>query len=103
MAAVSSKNKLKMGSAGRYYGTYLIYDVANSYLTALHAKIPPVAVTQTNPPVHVQNPRKSILYRLLFTKMFIHLLKRIIRKCDVCSFNVFKFMHKKHLRDKIRS
>ncbi|KAG7190428.1 hypothetical protein KM043_006534 [Ampulex compressa] len=62
MALVPSKNKLKMGSAGRYYGAYLIYDVANSCLAALHAKMPPsVVVTRTNPPspVHVQNPRKD--------------------------------------------
>lgn len=55
------KNKLKIGSAGRYYSAYLIYDVANSCLAALHAKMPPpVVVTRTNPPspVHVQNPRK---------------------------------------------
>lgn len=68
MAVAPSKNKLKMGSAGRYYGAYLIYDVANSCLAALHAKMPPpVVVTRTNPPspVHVQNPRKfssSFLY-----------------------------------------
>lgn len=61
MAVAPGKNKLKMGSAGRYYGAYLIYDVANSCLAALHAKMPPpVVVTRTNPPspVHVQNPRK---------------------------------------------
>lgn len=54
------KNKLKIGSAGRYYSAYLIYDVANSCLAALHAKMPPpVVVTRTNPPspVHVQNPQ----------------------------------------------
>lgn len=68
MAVAPGKNKLKMGSAGRYYGAYLIYDVANSCLAALHAKMPPpVVVTRTNPPspVHVQNPRKfssSFLY-----------------------------------------
>ncbi|KYM99058.1 hypothetical protein ALC62_10172 [Cyphomyrmex costatus] len=59
MAVAPGKNKLKMGSAGRYYGAYLIYDVANSCLAALHAKMPPpVVVTRTNPPspVHVQNP-----------------------------------------------
>ena len=72
MAGVSSKNKLKMGSAGRYYGAYLIYDVANSCLASLHAKIPPVPVTRTSPPspVHVQNPRKSILYLLLSSSLF---------------------------------
>lgn len=61
MAVVPGKNKLKMGSAGRYYSAYLIYDVANSCLAALHAKMPPpVVVTRTNPPspMHVQNPRK---------------------------------------------
>lgn len=61
MAVVPSKNKLKMGSAGRYYGAYLIYDVANSCLATLHAKMPsPLDVTRANPPspVHVQNPRK---------------------------------------------
>lgn len=50
-----------MGSAGRYYGAYLIYDVANSCLATLHAKMPsPLDVTRANPPspVHVQNPRK---------------------------------------------
>jgi len=68
MAVATGKNKLKMGSAGRYYGTCLIYDVANSCLAALHAKMPPpVVVTRTNPPspMHVQNPRKfssSFLY-----------------------------------------
>lgn len=68
MAVAPGKNKLKMGSASRYYGAYLIYDVANSCLAALHAKMPPpVVVTRTNPPspVHVQNPRKfssSFLY-----------------------------------------
>lgn len=72
MAGVSSKNKLKMGNAGRYYGAYLIYDVANSCLASLHAKIPPVAVTRTSPPspVHVQNPRKFILYFLLSSSLF---------------------------------
>ncbi|XP_024940607.1 nucleolysin TIAR isoform X2 [Cephus cinctus] len=61
MAVAPGKNKLKMGSGGRYYGAYLIYDVANSYLAALHGKMPPaVAVTQPSvvpSPVHVQNPQ----------------------------------------------
>lgn len=50
-----------MGSAGRYYGAYLIYDVANSCLATLHAKMPSsLDVTRANlpSPVHVQNPRK---------------------------------------------
>ncbi|KAF7409851.1 hypothetical protein HZH68_004232 [Vespula germanica] len=62
MAVVPSKNKLKMGSAGRYYGAYLIYDVANSCLATLHAKMPsPLDVTRANPPspVHVQNPHET--------------------------------------------
>ncbi|XP_047346219.1 nucleolysin TIAR-like isoform X6 [Vespa velutina] len=60
MAVVPSKNKLKMGSAGRYYGAYLIYDVANSCLATLHAKMPSsLDVTRANlpSPVHVQNPQ----------------------------------------------
>ncbi|EGI69040.1 hypothetical protein G5I_02208 [Acromyrmex echinatior] len=68
MAVAPGKNKLKMGSAGRYYGAYLIYDVANSCLAALHAKMPPpVVVTRTNPPspVHVQNPLGEALYGIL--------------------------------------
>ncbi|KOC70491.1 hypothetical protein WH47_00636 [Habropoda laboriosa] len=70
MAAVPGKNKLKMGSASRYYSAYLIYDVANSCLAALHAKMPPpVVVTRTNPPspVHVQNPRKFSSLCFLFS------------------------------------
>lgn len=70
MAVVPGKNKLKMGSAGRYYSAYLIYDVANSCLAALHAKMPPpVVVTRTNPPspVHVQNPRKFSSFSVLFS------------------------------------
>lgn len=61
-----------MGSAGRYYGTYLIYDVANSCLAALHAKMPPpVVVTRTNPPspVHVQNPRKFSSFLSMFLRL----------------------------------
>ena len=57
----SSKNKLKMGNASRYYGSYLVYDAANSCLAALHARIASPVVTRTNPssPVRVQNSRKS--------------------------------------------
>ncbi|KOX76168.1 hypothetical protein WN51_11908 [Melipona quadrifasciata] len=63
MAAVpihSSKNKLKMGNASRYYGAYLVYDAANSSLAALHARMPSPVVAQTNPssPMRVQNSRK---------------------------------------------
>ena len=61
MTALPGRNKLKMGSAGRYYGAYLVYDAANSCLATLHAKMP-AAVTRALPrpmsPVHVQNPRK---------------------------------------------
>lgn len=69
------KNKLKMGNAGRYYSAYLIYNAANSCLASLHARMPPLVVTRTNPPspMHVQNPRKfsslsvfSIFPRWLF-------------------------------------
>lgn len=79
MAVAPGKNKLKMGSADRYYGAYLIYDVANSCLATLHAKMPPppAVVTRTNPPspVHVQNPRKfssaflSALLRFCVTRL----------------------------------
>ena len=87
MAVVPGKNKLKMGSAGRYYGAYLIYDVANSCLAALHAKVPPTSAaaasealangfTRTSPPspVHVQNPRKFYFcsfecYSIFFSKI----------------------------------
>lgn len=79
MATISGKNKLKMGSGGRYYGAYLIYDVANSYLSALHAKIPATDATRTNPssPVHVQNPRKFIL-SLSLSRFFYRLLSFLL-------------------------
>ena len=74
MSAVpGNRNKLKMGSAGRYYGAYLIYDVANSCLATVHAKTPTasgratgvVAPTIVRPlsPVHVQNPREFLIFR----------------------------------------
>lgn len=72
MSVVPGKNKLKMGSAGRYYSAYLIYDVANSCLAALHAKMPPpVVVTRTNPlsPAHVQNPRKFSSHVSIFLRL----------------------------------
>ncbi|XP_011505037.1 PREDICTED: nucleolysin TIAR isoform X2 [Ceratosolen solmsi marchali] len=78
MSALPSRHKLKMGSAGRYYGAYLVYDVANSCLAALHAKVPPpppspmtmamtttsvtravtsTATTRPISPIHIQNPQ----------------------------------------------
>ncbi|KZC12712.1 hypothetical protein WN55_04806 [Dufourea novaeangliae] len=67
MAMVPGKNKLKMGNTGRYYSAYLIYDVANSCLAAVHAKMPPpVVVTRTNPlfSAHVQNPLQKLFRKV---------------------------------------
>lgn len=85
MAEAPGKNKLKMGNTGRYYGAYLIYDVANSCLAALHAKVSPTMPALTTAtltpksirsgppvPVHVQNPRK-------FDGIIIFLFSRPIR------------------------
>lgn len=84
MATVTGKNKLKMGNGGRYYGAYLIYDMANSYLSALHAKIPATGATRTNPPspVHVQNPRKFILHWEFYH--FYYFLYRTSLLCQIC-------------------
>lgn len=64
-----AKKKLKIGSSGRYYGAYLIYDVANSCLAKISQQttsqnapvlnIKRVAVlAQPKSTVQSQNPRK---------------------------------------------
>lgn len=64
------KNKLKMSNNGRYYGAYLIYDVANSCFAALHSKEPAATIQRPRQPspVHAQNPRKSFSEHFLFVK-----------------------------------
>lgn len=57
-AAVSGgRNKLKMGSAGRYYGAYLVYDreSASSWLQSA------LKLARPTSPLHVQNPREREL------------------------------------------
>lgn len=61
--ALGKSSKLKISNGRRYYGTYLIYDVANSCVAALHAKVPRTIAgltCPTNSPSsqHAQNPRK---------------------------------------------
>lgn len=55
------KNKLKINNNDKYYGTYLIYDVANSCLAALRAKVPStqfISHKTSLSPIHIQNSRK---------------------------------------------
>lgn len=53
------ERKVKMNNRGRYYGTYCIYDVANSYITALHTKISQaIALSRFNSAGYYQNPRE---------------------------------------------
>lgn len=78
-----AKNKLKIGSSGRYYGAYLIYDVANSCL----AKISQQATSQNAPVLNVkrvavlaqpksaiqpQNPRKNLKKKKKCSINFLH-------------------------------